>query len=55
MNEQEQRISLAGIGLAFGTALGYVFGSLLGNAGLGITLGAAFGLLFSPVITQKKK
>jgi|WetSurMetagenome_2_1015567.scaffolds.fasta_scaffold60788_3 hypothetical protein len=55
MNLKEKAISLAGLGLVFGTAFGYVVGSALGYAGLGIALGSALGLLFAPTIQRKEK
>ena len=54
MNEKRKDMSLAGVGLVFGTAFGYLLGSYIGNPGLGIALGAAFGLVFAPVVNRKK-
>jgi len=54
MNKKQKVVSLAGVGLVFGTAFGYLVDSAIGNVGLGIALGAAFGLLFAPTITRKE-
>ena len=55
MNAKRKDVSLAGVGLVFGTAFGYLIDTAIGNPGLGIALGAAFGLLFAPVYTRKEK
>jgi uncharacterized membrane protein len=55
MSAKRKDVSLAGAGLVFGTAFGYLIGTAMGNIGLGIALGAAFGLLLAPVYTQKEK
>ena len=54
MNAKRKDVSLAGVGLVFGTAFSYLIGSAIGNVGLGLALGAAFGLLFAPVLTRKE-
>ncbi len=53
MNQKQKQISLAGVGLVFGSALGLIFGYAFGNVGLGLSLGVAFGLLFAPVLKKK--
>ncbi len=53
MNKKQEMVSLAGVGLVFGTAFGAIFGSIFGNVGLGIALGASFGLLFAPSIKKR--
>jgi uncharacterized membrane protein len=55
MNQKEQKISLAGLGLVFGTAFGAIIGNMFGNVGLGIALGAAFGLLCAPAIKNRQQ
>ncbi len=53
MNAKQEKISLAGLGLIFGTAFGAIIGNMFGYMGLGIALGAAFGLLFAPSIKKE--
>lgn len=55
MNAKRKGVSLAGVGLVFGTAVGYLIGIAIGSVGLCMALGAAFGLLFAPVYTRKEK
>jgi hypothetical protein len=55
MNRKEKEISLAGVGLVFGTALGYVIGTAFGCGSLGMVLGSPLGLLFAPTIMRKDK
>jgi uncharacterized membrane protein len=52
MNKKQKMVSLAGLGLVFGTAFGAIFGNMFGNVGLGIALGAALGLLFAPAVKE---
>jgi uncharacterized membrane protein len=53
MNQKQKMVSLAGLGLVFGTAFGTIIGSFFGNTGLGIALGAAFGLIFAPSVKKE--
>lgn len=53
MKTKQEKISLAGLGLVFGVALGAVIGNIFSYMGLGIALGAAFGLVFAPSIKKK--
>ncbi len=53
--KKQEKISLVGIGLIFGTAFGAIIGNFFGNMEIGIALGAAFGLLFAPSIKRKNR
>jgi uncharacterized membrane protein len=55
MNSKRKDVSLAGVGLVFGTAFGYLIGIyVIGNLGLGMALGAFSGLTLAPVIKRKE-
>ena len=53
MTSKQKMVSLAGLGLVFGSAFGAIIGNAFGNMGLCIALGAAFGLLFAPSIKRE--
>ncbi len=54
MTEKRTDVSLAGLGLVVGTAVGYLIGTVVGNVTLFLPLGAAFGMLFAPTPKRKK-
>ena len=50
-----KEVSGAGIGLVMGTALGYLYGMMVGNIALWMPIGTAFGLIFGGAVTVTAK